>query len=45
MLAKDGEILSWGRGSWGQTGHGSTEHVTRPRLIQGLEDHSIIQVC
>lgn len=44
MLAKSGELLSWGRGTWGQTGHGATDNISRPRLIQGLEDHTITQV-
>ena len=32
-----GALFSWGRGSDGQFGHGSTEHGDVPRLVQLLE--------
>eukprot|EP01132_Coremiostelium_polycephalum_P004737 gene4737-5913_t len=32
----NGEVYSWGQGSKGQLGHGSTEDVQRPKLIESL---------
>ena len=43
VLAKGGQVLSWGRGTWGQTGHGTTDNIFRPRLIAELHEHTIVQ--
>ncbi len=33
----------WGRGLWGQTGHGTNEDILSPRQVQGLEGKVVLQ--
>ncbi|UPQ97120.1 chromosome condensation regulation protein [Chloropicon primus] len=40
----NGVLFSWGRGSWGQTGLGTTDNVASPRKVVGLGNDIIIQV-
>ncbi|XP_071760841.1 putative E3 ubiquitin-protein ligase HERC4 [Centroberyx gerrardi] len=37
VLTKDGKVFTFGEGSQGQLGHGSTAKELGPRLVQGLE--------
>lgn len=40
-----GTLFSWGRGSWGQTGLGTTDNVASPRRVVGLGNDNIVQVA
>ncbi|KAG0575477.1 hypothetical protein KC19_5G006600 [Ceratodon purpureus] len=39
----NGQIFSWGRGLWGQTGHGTKEDMLSPKQVQGLEGKLVVQ--
>ena len=41
----NGVLFSWGRGSWGQTGLGTTDNVASPRKVVGLGNDNIVQVA
>eukprot|EP00347_Sterkiella_histriomuscorum_P016506 403352920 len=43
-VTSDGMILSWGRGIFGQLGHGDTENYSLPTPIEALVKIQIIQV-
>lgn len=43
-ITEGGKVHSWGRGSVGQTGHGNTETVNEPKLIQAMQHLTITQV-
>ena len=36
-VAASGEIFSWGDGEHGKLGHGTTDRVRRPKLINGIK--------
>eukprot|EP00873_Tetraselmis_striata_P043108 jgi/Tetstr1/463372/TSEL_008294.t1 len=42
-LSRKGEVYSWGRGTWGQTGLGSTDNTCLPRKIESLAGQRIQQ--
>ena len=44
-ITQQGRVFSWGRGSTGQTGLGTTDTVTLPTRLQALQDHHVTQVC
>lgn len=48
LLTEDGKVYSWGRGDYGQLGHGNTENVTEPKSIEVFEnlpsDNRVIQI-
>lgn len=44
VVSQRGELFSWGRGTWGQTGHGTTDDLCRPARVEALEEHAIVQV-
>lgn len=44
LLGKEGEVFSWGRGNWGQTGHADVVNIDTPKRIQALECENIVQV-
>lgn len=48
LLAEDGRVFSWGRGDYGQLGHGNTESITEPKSIEVFEklpdDNRVIQI-
>ncbi|GIL61242.1 hypothetical protein Vafri_15644 [Volvox africanus] len=37
-------VYSFGRGTWGATGLGSTDNTCRPSRVQGLESEDVVQV-
>ncbi|GIL93359.1 hypothetical protein Vretifemale_20765 [Volvox reticuliferus] len=39
-----GLVYSFGRGTWGATGLGSTDNICRPSRVQGLESENVVQV-
>jgi hypothetical protein len=43
-LGERGEVFSWGRGTWGQTGHNSMTNTNQPLQIQALIQEHIVQV-
>lgn len=42
-LGEGGEVFAWGRGSWGQTGHNSSDSVNAPLQIEALASEHIVQ--
>merc|ERR1719498_2186652 len=45
MLVQGGEVYCWGRGTWGQSGLGSTDNVCLPRRLEALGGRRIVQVA
>ncbi len=43
-ISWNGVLYSWGRGSWGQTGLGTTENIATPSKVLGLGNERAIQV-
>ncbi|KAK9831792.1 hypothetical protein WJX74_009408 [Apatococcus lobatus] len=44
LSREGGGVWSWGRGTWGQTGHGHTDLVSLPKMVQALAHHCVEQV-
>ena len=44
-LTSEGEAYSWGRGTWGQCGNGTTDNTCRPAKIQALIDQEVVQIA
>lgn len=44
VITAGGKVYSWGRGNMGQTGHGHTETINKPQLLQGLQHLHVTQV-
>ena len=40
-----GRKWQWGRGLWGQTGHGTTDDLASPQQVQGLAGKYVTQVA
>lgn len=38
------EVYSWGNGSFGQLGHGSTDDVLYPKLVESLHKKNIKKI-
>jgi len=45
LLSADGCLFTWGEGAFGALGHGSLASQLRPRRVEALADHSILQVA
>lgn len=43
-VTTEGALYSWGRGHWGQTGHGTTEVVNTPKQVEALIKEKVTQV-
>ncbi|XP_057857304.1 uncharacterized protein LOC131066540 isoform X2 [Cryptomeria japonica] len=43
-LSVDGQVFTWGRGKYGQLGHGCVENEFKPVQVKGLADQMIVQV-
>ena len=43
-FARGGSVFSWGTGTNGQLGHGTTESVPIPLLIKGLDKKGVCQI-
>jgi len=44
-LTSDGEVLSWGCGDGGRLGHGNTNSVEEPTLIESLLGEVIVKIA
>lgn len=44
LSRQPGQVWSWGRGTWGQTGHGHADLSSLPKLVQALEHLRFEQV-
>lgn len=44
-LTIDGQVFTWGRGKYGQLGHGSTQNETKPMVVRGLASQTVCQVA
>jgi hypothetical protein len=45
MITEGGDLWTWGRGSAGQLGHGSTAHEAEPRLLKVLQGKFMISAA
>eukprot|EP01126_Amoeba_proteus_P002158 TRINITY_DN10675_c0_g1_i2.p1 TRINITY_DN10675_c0_g1~~TRINITY_DN10675_c0_g1_i2.p1 ORF type:complete len:904 (+),score=220.30 TRINITY_DN10675_c0_g1_i2:834-3545(+) len=45
LLSRKGEVYTWGRGSYGQLGHGNFEKYYVPSLIHALSNLKIVQIA
>lgn len=45
LSRQQGQVWSWGRGTWGQTGHGHADLVSLPKLVQALGHQRFEQVA
>ncbi|MCO5551230.1 hypothetical protein L7F22_004729 [Adiantum nelumboides] len=43
-LSIDGQVFSWGRGKYGQLGHGSLNNEMSPLQVKALADQMIVQI-
>nr|XP_031307020.1 E3 ubiquitin-protein ligase HERC2 isoform X7 [Camelus dromedarius] len=44
-LTKSGTVYTWGKGDYHRLGHGSDDHVRRPRQVQGLQGKKVIAIA
>uniref|UniRef100_A0A1A8PRE6 E3 ubiquitin-protein ligase HERC2 n=3 Tax=Nothobranchius rachovii TaxID=451742 RepID=A0A1A8PRE6_9TELE len=44
-LSKCGAVYTWGKGDYHRLGHGSDDHVRRPRQVQGLQGKKVIAIA
>jgi hypothetical protein len=44
VVAEDGELFTWGRGVFGQLGHGDSKNLSSPKLVESLGSVKIKQV-
>ncbi|CAG9461567.1 unnamed protein product [Pedinophyceae sp. YPF-701] len=42
-VSRNGELLTWGRGTWGQLGHGSAESQLLPKQVEALSEKHVVQ--
>lgn len=43
-LSVDGQVFTWGRGKYGQLGHGSVQNEFKPIQVKAVADQMIVQV-
>ncbi|XP_019484450.1 PREDICTED: E3 ubiquitin-protein ligase HERC2 [Hipposideros armiger] len=44
-LTKSGTVYTWGKGDYHRLGHGSDDHVRRPRQVQGLQGKKVTAIA
>uniref|UniRef100_A0A3P8TPT6 Uncharacterized protein n=1 Tax=Amphiprion percula TaxID=161767 RepID=A0A3P8TPT6_AMPPE len=44
-VTNDGELYTWGEGDFGKLGHGDTNRVYRPKVVEALHGFIIRKVC
>ncbi|XP_048855280.1 LOW QUALITY PROTEIN: E3 ubiquitin-protein ligase HERC2 [Brienomyrus brachyistius] len=44
-LTRSGSVYTWGKGDYHRLGHGSDDHVRRPRQVQGLQGKKVIAIA
>lgn len=44
LSRQEAQVWAWGRGTWGQTGHGHADLVSRPKLVQAVLHQRFEQV-
>jgi alpha-tubulin suppressor-like RCC1 family protein len=44
VLARDGDVFTWGYGNSGQLGHGNTDHQLVPKRVEGLTNVTDIAI-
>ena len=45
VLTNEGEVLSFGRGQYGQLGHGYTQHSEEPQMVEELQQTVVWVAC
>ena len=44
-LTNDNQVYSWGEGDDGKLGHGDRIYYDRPKLIEALKPHKIVDIA
>lgn len=44
-ITSAGELYTWGLGEYGRLGHGDNFTQLKPKLVQALLGHRVVQVC
>lgn len=44
-ITQNGELYTWGRGTYGRLGHGTSDDKFSPVLVQALKGHNVIDVA
>eukprot|EP00042_Codosiga_hollandica_P059364 m.913445 g.913445 ORF g.913445 m.913445 type:complete len:4429 (-) comp60130_c2_seq1:227-13513(-) len=45
VLTREGRVLTWGKGNYGRLGHGNSDDLEFPKLVEALANVKIVQVC
>ncbi|XP_021378315.1 E3 ubiquitin-protein ligase HERC2-like isoform X2 [Mizuhopecten yessoensis] len=44
-ITSSGELYSWGKGRYGRLGHGDSEDQPRPKLVEAMKTHRVIDMA
>ena len=44
-LARSGSVYTWGKGDYHRLGHGTDDHVRRPRKVATLQGKKVISIA
>ncbi|XP_064637694.1 E3 ubiquitin-protein ligase HERC2-like isoform X2 [Lineus longissimus] len=44
-LTANGELYTWGKGRYGRLGHGDSEDQSKPKMVEALKGHRVIDVA
>lgn len=44
-LTRSGSVYTWGKGDYHRLGHGTTDHVRRPKKVNALQGKKIISIA
>lgn len=44
-LSFSGAVYTWGKGDYHRLGHGSDEHIRRPRKVLALQNKKVVSIA
>ena len=44
-ISSAGELYTWGKGRYGRLGHGDSEDQSRPKIVEALKAHRVLNVA